>query len=431
MLPSLSLNRCETCFDAAFSNGRTLAYLAGGTPVDGGDGCVSSICGIGSGMNSLLTMIDPTCWCSAGCDPVPVWTTPANDNAPWYDPLKPESARFLGVIITKVTGMDGTLSRSPKSGMGFGNKGSIGALQTKIRELGFEAMMFACDECAMEFGMRWLINKLSGPCQEGCQSCDISVRTCCPGPDEPADTGEWLLQDAGITDGPHWGDFPLRGAECLIRTVNWTMASRSPYLFKCPEVCLEETPMYLSDYLGDGTTPNNPPCPPTFNDWYSGCRVLCCSLNNKYEIGQTAAIMKISTGSRPATNVFITAQVDRFGLNCPPVLPTPDCNGPNCISGVDNCVELKITEIPAYSTFVWDSVRKQVYLEQNGGLTTSPAFNRVQMPDGEPFSWLQTSCRFLCLCVAVPRQCAIKYGEQETSGDPYVSVSIETTHFEL
>lgn len=437
-MPFASIRRrCDDCSTSPFFSGRTLSYLGGNvTAVAGNTGCVTTVCGANSPLSRIVNFVDPECFCPQDCTDIngnviaPNFVDPKTDKAPWYDPLRPESARFLGAIITKVTGLDSTLARSTQSSMGYGQKGTIGTLQTKLREIGIEAIMFACDCAAMEYGMRWLVNYFNGPCQDGCGTCDMAVRLCCPEPGDDADATEWILQDAGITDGPHWADNPLKDAECLVRNVNWTMASPSPYLFKCPDVCMKDEPMYLSDYNGDNA-PDRPCCPPTFNDWFSGCAIKCCSLNNKYTIGQTAGTISLTTGTRAANDVWITAQVDRFGLNCPPVLPTPGCNGPNCITGIENCLMFKITSIPAMSTFVWDSVRREVYLETNGGLTRTPAFNLITLPDGEPFTWLNTNCRNICLCVAVPRQCAIGYGACETPGDPYLSITVEFTHYEL
>lgn len=415
MLSYLRLNRCDDFATDHFNPARVLSYLQCG-----------EVCGVGSGWGNIVNYVDPNCFCPALLpDPPPVIVSPSVDPAPWYDPARPESGRFLGVLITKMTGFDGTLSRTPQNASGFGNRGSLGPLQTKLREIGVEALIFACDQCSMEYGMRWLISTLTGPCQDGCGSCDVEVRLCCPGEDDAEDTGSWLLQNSGITDGPHWGDFPLKDAECLVRTVNWTIGSDSPYLYKCAEVCMEDEPMWLGDYDGSGTGGQ---CPDEIKDWFNGCARVCCSLVNPYTIGTNSASITLTTGERAAYDVTVSGYIDRFGDDCPRPLSVPTCDGgPQCVEE-DACLSFLITEIPPYTTFVWDSARKEVYFVVNGG-TTTPAYNRIVLPDDEPFTWLETSCRQVCLCVSVARRCNIAPGAPEA--DPYLTVTITSTHKEL
>jgi hypothetical protein len=180
------------------------------------------------------------------------FVSPDVDPAPWYDASMGAndvnaSAQFLGLIISKVEGLeDSTAARemTPRA-VGVGG-GSLGPLRMNGRTMRFTATMYATSCRGMDFGMRWLSNTLRGrPCSAD-DTCTLQVWTGCPDVSNilrvPEDV-QWVLRDVALSEGPKYGDAPFDGSfsgptSCYVREVEWTLLSEHPYLFKCPSTAV-------------------------------------------------------------------------------------------------------------------------------------------------------------------------------------------------
>jgi hypothetical protein len=322
--------------------------------------------------------------------------------SPWFNSASPSSSKFLGAVIERIDGFnDPTFQRSPQSGMGLGTGGALGPLSTTYREFTVTALLFACDQGGMQYGVRWLNDKLKGGgcTDDACQVCDAEVRLSC----DPAniDEGRWQLYDVGLIDGPHYTQV-FQNQDCHVLRATFVMGSESPYLYKCENRVLPPTPF-----------PARTVCNPF------DCSSVSAFIDEPLSVGSTAAKVIIRTGAKRSPRMRLVGRVDIFGQACPPP-STPKCAVCPEPPTSDNCISMDIASIPANSTFVYDSVRREVYLEDAVG-------NRVQgsslltVPAGQPFTWLDVTCGGVCLTVKQLGMCA----------DSSVTVEVVTVHREF
>lgn len=95
------------------------------------------------------------------------YTTPADDNAPWYDPNIPESAGFGGVLMTNLDTPTPWETRPVYTGVSGG--GSVGPLRAGPQRVEVLAWLVGCDEPSLVYGFEWLNRALIG----GHYDCDI------------------------------------------------------------------------------------------------------------------------------------------------------------------------------------------------------------------------------------------------------------------
>lgn len=402
MIPYLRYGLCAGVNEDIFNPARTLTYLA--ACQENGSACHIP----------LRVSTDLSCLCPALLiDPVdetsPVtFTNPITDGVLWYDPAQPGSDEFLGFVIQEVTDvLDAPYSRNPQNGFGFGTGGALGPMSTTMREMGIKVWLFACSDCGMEYGKRFLTNFLhSDACNTGaCTSCDVEIRTCCP-PADNFDVGRWKMYNVGLVDGPRFSSIN-RKFDCYVQQATFTIRAEYPALFKCIETCLPETRM---DIVSDSC--------PTFWDWST----LCCRIEEPSKIGYTGAIIKIQNyDTKDSPDLKITARRDVYGT-CgvdPAETEFTECDGLDTAKE-EWCVNLNIKPLPERSTLTIDSVRREVYIELLGGEIVE-GFSYISSPTDEPFNWIAVSCGAICLCVHQPTPCQ----------SDLVSVKIDTVHYEF
>lgn len=174
---------------------------------------------------------DPLYWDSTGPTPV-VYTTPNGDNAPWQTPHLPESNRFLGYRILSVV-RPNQISRTITPRIGRSGGGVLGPLNRGAIRFDFQVLLFACDELAMEYGYRFLTNRLAclgldSQCGRG----TLLYRDTChelsgsPSADE-IDAGLWIVNDALLVNGPVWAEDPIPGMRKHVRRVDFSIAGES------------------------------------------------------------------------------------------------------------------------------------------------------------------------------------------------------------
>ena len=191
---------------------RTAAYLSNlGAVCDDGDfrGSVSMTCDCPPlRWVAPETILDPMVGVS--------YVDPITDQAPWYDPDIPESGQFFGFLIQEVT-QNSVASRTAVTRVSSSGGGVLGPVRNKERRLDFTVIMFGCNELAMEYGFRYLMDTLgSGGCDDPCTLCDAEYRDSCPplpyGPSyEALDRGRWILKNVGMVEGPKLGKAPVEG----------------------------------------------------------------------------------------------------------------------------------------------------------------------------------------------------------------------------
>lgn len=110
------------------------------------------------------------------------YTSPAADNAPWYDPGDPASANFWGLYVTGISG-DEDSTRESSSTQSIGPGGTNSVPRKATRQMRIKALLAARDELAMESGMRWLERVLDpGDCaDDGCGEMTLCGYAAVPG----------------------------------------------------------------------------------------------------------------------------------------------------------------------------------------------------------------------------------------------------------
>ncbi len=146
------------------NDSRTTAYMRNG--IKPGTLSVNGDCGCGN----LLEL--------AGCDDE--YTTPANDNAPWYDPAIPESAEFAGFLSTEFEGLNSTFTRTVSESITDG--ATLGRSRFGSRTLTWKGFLFGSSCCGVAYGLRWLGKTLQGSknCGNNCFGDDLELLVCCP-----------------------------------------------------------------------------------------------------------------------------------------------------------------------------------------------------------------------------------------------------------
>lgn len=169
-----------------FNSARLAAYLASvGSPLDSVESC---------GCPSFSAE-------HVGDEP---YTTPWEDDAPWWDPDVPESGDYAGLLVLSVDGMDDhPVTRSVTGSVTGG--AAIGKPRVQPRTITVTGVLLGATCCGVAYGLRWLAQALAG-CTDGCGGDCLVVYNCCPSSDEDPDEftarHRRTLRRAALVDGP-------------------------------------------------------------------------------------------------------------------------------------------------------------------------------------------------------------------------------------
>ena len=189
------------------------------------------------------------CYCPA--DGLPTdYTNPIDDNACWYDALIPESGEYLGMFVTKVTGLgDSTFARATSPNIGRGV--TLNRPQTGSRVFAVEAILVATSCCGMDYGVEFVRRSLElggcgvGSCLSGCGdlgSCGLTcltARVCCP--EGESDTGLRQWVNVGLVDGLTQVESDTEACRCCWQKVTFTIQSETPEAYSIASVvCIDK-----------------------------------------------------------------------------------------------------------------------------------------------------------------------------------------------
>ncbi|UXE04402.1 minor tail protein [Mycobacterium phage Funsized] len=79
--------------------------------------------------------------------------------APWYTSRTPESAEFGGVWVMDVKGLDTTPTQREVTEMA-GDGGAAGPARNPSRKVTFDALLIACTNAGLTYGLQWLTTQL-------------------------------------------------------------------------------------------------------------------------------------------------------------------------------------------------------------------------------------------------------------------------------
>lgn len=360
------------------------------------------------------TFLDVACQCPAlqwisdepGEVPVPVlpYTTPKLDIAPWYSPLNPESAFFHGFIIEKIEDLStNSVSRAITNRATRYGGGTLGSLRKLPRKFKVTLLAFGNNECALDYAFRWLSDTLTYQCNDDCGLCDATVRTCCPelDPLNPTykdwDRGRWTFKNVGIIDGPKYEDGPTDANRCNVRRISFTLASESPYAYKCPVVCMKDQILVQAIDA----------CPPV--NWICGegrRSKICCRTENSFSIGDDG-ILVVVNANEDLYNLKISLTQDIFGYECGTV------PAPAGYSHLAPCAEILIPFLPSGYTLRYDTGEERITVILPGGLERDGT-PYVDASTGQPPTFPSIRCGGFCVCLTVDR-CGFSSGGSTAS----------------
>jgi len=131
-----------------------------------------------------------------------VYTSPGNDQAPWFDQDNPDTWGFLGVVGLDVQGdFTSTRSVTVSNAVTFG--GVLGPPYFGPRTLVVRCLAVAVDECSLTAGLEWL-NFFAGNPAEPCLGDNLTFFDCCPCMCEGEDPlgSCWPIDYNGFAAGP-------------------------------------------------------------------------------------------------------------------------------------------------------------------------------------------------------------------------------------
>jgi hypothetical protein len=308
------------------------------------------------------------------------YVAPDVDPAPWYDPGDPASAEFLGFLV-QISGLDATLNRSVLPRTTGRGGGKLSRLHPKERNVVVQGHTVAASQAGQEYGIRWLISRLST--NLACDNCSLDealFQAACPSEGMTPESQRWALRDVGVLSGPTHTLKGEPGANCAeIRPFDLTLVSEHPYLYQDMETV---TPLQTFGLPPSGCM--------DFCDWWGTVYTVSGLLHKPTTPDDVVARVIVQAGDRPAT--FEITATD--GAGCPP-------------SGGPARVSIPVYKLPAGSTLVIDSSTETVELTMPDG-TSADGFPYLALDETTPFGWMSLGCEGADTCVAVSaRPCGI------------------------
>jgi hypothetical protein len=203
------------------------------------------------------------------------YTTPAEDDAPWYDPDIPASGEFAGLMVLSVDGLDDhPMRREVTTGVTGG--AAIGPARVQPRTLTVTGVLLGSTCCGVNYGLKWLGEALAGCAGAGCSGDCLTLYDCCPGafedPEAFAAAHRRTLRRVTLVSGPtpiaRQGDGCTGSGGCQngadLITVEFILTAGTPWHWRDPVPVLD-----VGVPTDDGTgcivwcvhTPNTPPPP--------------------------------------------------------------------------------------------------------------------------------------------------------------------------
>lgn len=182
-----------------------------------------------------------------GDDP---YTTPWEDDAPWWDPDVPESGDFAGLLVLSIEGMDERPVTRTVTGAVTGGA-ALGPGRAQPRTITVTGILLGATCCAVEYGLHWLGQALQGCTGTGCGGDCLTVYQCCPAedmdPEEFAARHRRTLRRVALVEGPRvisrTGDGCSGTGGCSIGadilTVEMVLTAATPWAWTDPVPVLE------------------------------------------------------------------------------------------------------------------------------------------------------------------------------------------------
>lgn len=363
------------------------------------------------------------------------YSSPLQDDPPWFDPDVPESIDFWGFYPLDVVGLEDS-TRESTVVESIRDGGVPGRLRHGTRTVVFNGVLAGASDCAVEYGMQWLKQLLlGGPCgnraDSTCNGEDLCYLSCSPEMDlltpgeidpevclepyirtlrrvvinrgptvtsklEPTDGGSaWTVQFTAVAGNPfeYGAEVPILQGFLDPEVTNPWYGGVEPdggdidltgTIFDEAE-CAQTVYTPLFDPECPAITP--PPEPPTLT---MGCytppanwRRRQFTLPKQYIPlwGEAVPLLRVHARARDVRNLRLRFYADYNN------------NGSAADDPCSYCGDIVISYVPEGSTMVFDGATETVYVVSPGGAKRR-ADSLVFRTDGTPFEWPRLSCGF-------------------------------------
>ena len=348
----------------------------------GGDEIVNhcrTLAYIGAGLAPAWSSWSETCDCC--CENVDDgdYTTPATgpNPAPWYDPLRPESGEFYGILLVN-----------------FETSVPLAATSTRVgracaipvpRVLTLDGFIVASSCRGTEYGKEWLVRALNNACiYDACcpERNGLLQRWC-----DPASAGERIMLDVRMAEVAFADTKP--SMPCCEGSPFTATLETDPWLYGLPTSCVIDGTWNLDpndatciDWCPNCPSPTVPvfdpadPCgpqppiaPPPVAVSTCWCDPIltsrqCCHVTSLPQWSDTVMKISIFSGSKTLRNAAV-----RVWPDSPTGLGPTDPGGPEAFHCLPVCALAEITQIPPDSTLVIDGVTRTITLTTPGDVT--------------------------------------------------------------
>lgn len=318
--------------------------------------------------------------------------------APWYTSRVPESAEFGGVWVMDVKGLDVTPTSREVTEMA-GDGGAPGPSRVPSRKVTFDALLLACSNAGLTYGLQWLATQLRSTADRT----DSTLRFLAAHPEHSNTDPAGLLREVHgvvLTSGPEITDQKNAGRgdhhQATMYRVSWELTVSRPHAYSPPipvpvvwdeiatepikwvhaadcrpaSVC-DDMPALFSDTceVERITVVNTPP--PTCG----GCLPVCAVKTRVFEVptfdypirgSETVGTVKVlNTGARSLT-------LQMWWRRC------------NALESCDDeRFPLQVSGLPAHAELVLDGVSGRYWVNYQG--RKRRPFGIVGTPSGAPW----------------------------------------------
>lgn len=378
------------------------------------------------------------------------YSSPDQDDAPWWDPSVTASKDFAGVLGVEITGLDRPTNVREVIPLA-GDGAALSPVRRKPREILVRANLFARTECALSYGRSWLAAAVRGGfCGLPCVGDDLCFLACCPPECDSPTPGEFdtcgdaqwrTVYNVGVLDGPTPRQL-RRVSGGWMQEVEWTFTAGNPFIHHIPKLVatgpdpsqqipgsLDEQPVNCGEDVscieqalpGGCPRPLPPlipsapidPCFPT-GPFKSYRAVVSVPAGLTPLWLESVPYIRFKAGAQHLERITLRWYSNPQEINCKAALEAPDPND-RPLGPCDACAEVNIPIIPAGSTLTLDGRLQRVWVDCPGGPGLETAEPPVYGSGGRAFTWPVFGCgQSLCLEIILRRP---RDGAPETPPD--------------
>lgn len=348
------------------------------------------------------------------------YTSPDQDDAPWWDPIVEASKDFAGFIGLEISGLAKTVAAREIVPLAT-DGAALHPLRRAHREIQIKALALARTDTALAYGMSWLASALrGGVCGSGCSGDELCFFTGCPPcAADPsgvcADAYLRTIYDVGLLTMDEPADLKQISGGWMA-TVTYTLAAGKPFIYSDP-ILIASGPTPGSvvpgydpdisitdcrediDCLVDGRPPASsewPACPLPPAPVLPPLPVDAC-----FPVGTFTArrmIYPLPSDAVPVWAEKVPYVVIKTGGSTMQRIILRWYGNPSerdCSLSLDPCsacAEVNIAFIPSGATLTIDGRIERAFLDCAGGPGRDTAEPQLYGPGGTPFIWPVFSC---------------------------------------